>query len=194
MPRTGHDRSPSWIPTRLLYQYFIPPWKKAVEAGALTVMESYTETDGVPIADNREALDYLLRHRLNFTGVLVMDYEEIRNLHNWHHVAGSDEEAVVQSLEESGSIDVSMIPWDVDGFAASIVAGVKSQRLSVERIRTSAERVLQLKGTLRIFDESITIAKYRSRGYRRGCHLAHGPRFSHSRQEWRHQRQTVASA
>jgi len=44
-PRTGHDRAPSWIPTRHLYQYFVPPWEKAIsEANVLTVMESYTGT------------------------------------------------------------------------------------------------------------------------------------------------------
>lgn len=55
-PHNGHDRSPSWIPTRHLYQYFVPPWKKVLGpptshrdySKAMTVMESYTETDGVP--------------------------------------------------------------------------------------------------------------------------------------------------
>jgi beta-glucosidase len=162
MPRTGHDRSPSWIPTRHLYQYFVPPWKKAVSdaVAVLTVMESYTETDGVPIVANREALDYLLRQRLRFAGVVVTDYEEIRNLHNWHHVAASDEEAVIQSLQEQGSgIDMSMIPWDADGFAASIVSGLQKQRIAMDRIRTSAARVLQLKHDLRMFDETITIVE-----------------------------------
>lgn len=42
-PKTGHDRSPSWIPRRHLYQYFVKPWQTVMEnAKPLTVMESYT--------------------------------------------------------------------------------------------------------------------------------------------------------
>jgi beta-glucosidase len=159
MPRTGHDRSPSWIPTRHLYQYFVPPWKQAIHVGrAKTVMESYTETDGVPMVANSDKLNYLLRYRLNFTGVLVTDYAEILNLHNWHHTAASDQDAVIHALQE-GSVDVSMIPWDADGFAKSIVAGIQTQQVSQDRIRQSAARVLQLKSDLYMFNETITIVE-----------------------------------
>jgi beta-glucosidase len=158
-PRTGHDRSPSWIPTRHLYQYFVPPWERAISLGATkTVMESYTETDGVPMVANQDKLMYLLRYRLNFTGVLVTDYEEIRNLHNWHHTAATDDEAVTQAMQE-GSVDMSMIPWDADGFAKTIVSGIQNHFLSSDRIRESAARVLQLKQDLLMFDETITIVE-----------------------------------
>jgi beta-glucosidase len=155
MPRTGHDRSPAWIPTRHLYQYFVPPWQKAL-GEAMTVMESYSEYDGVPLVANKDALNYLLRQRLNFTSVLVTDYSEIRNLADWHHVAESTTEAIMYSLRE-GTVDMSMIPWDADEFASSIVAGLQSQRLTEERIQTSAGRVLRLKHDLRMLDEKLTI-------------------------------------
>ena len=167
MPRTGHDRSSSWIPTRHLYQYFVPPWKRALmmntdngtgTGGAKTVMESYTETDGVPMAGNHNQLIDLLRHTLNFTGVLVTDYEELRNLHNWHHVAPSDQDAIIDALQ-TGSVDVSMIPWDANGFATSIVAGIQSGRITPQRIQQSAARVLQLKEDLNMFEEIITIVE-----------------------------------
>jgi len=173
MPRTGHDRSPAWIPTRHLYQYFVPPWRTALtKSGSSsssflpprTVMESYSETDGVPMARNPVTLQYLLRQRLQFDGVLVTDYEEIRNLHSWHHVVATDPEAVAVSLAQT-SIDMSMIPWEADGFATSIVAAVQQRRLAEDRLRASAERVLRLKRDLRMLDdggdvpkETITIA------------------------------------
>lgn len=160
MPRTGHDRSPSWIPVRHLYQYFVPPWKKVLtgDAAAMTVMEDYTETDGVPMVANQEALNYLLRQRLGFSGVLVTDYAEILNLHSWHHTAATDEAAVVQALQE-GSVDMSMIPFNVDSFSTGIANGIQTQQLSVERIKTSAERVLKLKQDLLMFEETITIVE-----------------------------------
>ena len=43
-PRTGHDRSPSWIPTRHLYQYFVLPWQHVLkETNLQTIMESYSK-------------------------------------------------------------------------------------------------------------------------------------------------------
>jgi len=154
-PHNGHDRAPSWIPTRHLYQYFIPPWRRALK-DVLTVMESYTEYDGVPNVANRYSLNYLLRYRLGFDGLLVTDYSEILNLHSWHHIVASDEEATIYSLQE-GSVDMSMIPFEADGFRTAIESGIKSKSLSMARIDQSVKRVLQLKETLSMMDETLTM-------------------------------------
>jgi beta-glucosidase len=156
MPRDGHDRSPSWIPTRHLYQYFVPPWQYAMKQNALTVMESYTETDGVPNVANPQALNYLLRQRLGFDGVLVTDYEEIRNANTWHHIAVNDTQATIKSLLD-GSVDMSMIPWDADGFRDGILAGIQGHRLFEWRLNQSTERVLKLKETLNMYHENLAI-------------------------------------
>lgn len=159
-PNHGHDRSPSWIPQRHLYQYFIPPWKMAIQqANVLTVMESYTEIDGVPNVANINTLDYLLRQRLGFNGVLVTDYEEILNLKKWHHTTKTDEQAVIQSLRE-GSVDMSMIPWNDIDFKNSVMSGIENYKnhsttssvLVEERITQSVERILKLKDSLHMFD------------------------------------------
>jgi len=154
-PHNGHDRSPSWIPTRHLYQYFLPPWKKAIQdKGVLTVMESYTEIDGVPNVANPNTLNYILRQRLGFEGVLVTDYEEILNLKSWHHINSDEKEAVVHSLRE-GSVDMSMIPHNEQNFVNSVSESIDSGSLVEERINLSAERVLRLKQKLNMFQEDI---------------------------------------
>lgn len=155
-PINGHDRSPSWIPTRHLYQYFVPPWKK-VAAEVMTVMESYTETDGVPNVANPKSTNYLLRQRLGFQGVLVTDYEEIFNLKNWHHTAGDTVAATIQSLRHS-SVDMSMIPYDAEGFAGAVRAGLSSNELLERRLDTSVERILRLKlDDLKMADHTLTM-------------------------------------
>ncbi|GKY96709.1 hypothetical protein MPSEU_000630400 [Mayamaea pseudoterrestris] len=149
MPRDGHDRSPSWIPTRHLYQYFVPAWK---HLEALTVMESYNDYDGVPNVQNHQSLDYLLRQRLKFDGVVVTDYSEMFNLASFHKTVDSDQNAVLSSYRQA-SVDMSMIPWDYDVFADAIVHGVKKHLLSEERVDQSVLRVLRLKQDLNMFDE-----------------------------------------
>jgi len=156
-PENGHDRSPAWIPTRHLYQYFVPPWTKVIAGGnVMTVMESYSETDGVPMASNPEALNYLLRQRLDFDRVLVTDFAEMRHLASWHHVAENDTMAVQHSLRET-SIDMSMIPYEAELFREGVLEGIKSQAIPADRIHDSAKRVLQLKQQLFMFDEKLTM-------------------------------------
>ena len=142
-PHNGHDRSPSWIPTRHLYQYFVPPWKK-VARDVLTVMESYTETDGVPNVANPKSTHYLLRQRLGFSGVLVTDYQEIMNLYQWHRTASDSNTATVQSLSHS-SVDMSMIPLDPESFAQGVKAGLDSHEILESRLDVSVRRILDLK-------------------------------------------------
>jgi beta-glucosidase len=62
----------------------VPPFRAAVDEGVATAMESYHEVNGVPVASSDRLLTRLLRHTLGFTGVLVTDYREIRNLHSFH--------------------------------------------------------------------------------------------------------------
>ena len=157
-PLNGRDRSPSWIPTRHLYQYFVPPWIRVLhkDVNVLTIMESYTEVDGVPMVANTAKLNTLLRHQLNFTGVLLTDFQEMEHLYSWHHMAKNMSDAISYSLER-GSVDVSMIPFDVENFTLGIEFGLHMNRFTESRLRESVRRVLQLKKELRMFEETITL-------------------------------------
>ena len=127
-PRDGHDRSPSWIPVRHLYQYFVRPWRDVIQnARPLTIMESYSEYDGVPNAANRNSLQTLLRQDLGFDGVLVTDYHEVENLFEFHHVAANNNEAVKMTLLE-GSVDISMLPFNTDRWMNGVAASVNETK------------------------------------------------------------------
>jgi beta-glucosidase len=129
-----------------------------------TVMESYSETNGIPNVANPQALQYLLRQRLEFQGVLVTDYSEIYNLNTWHHVVDSDEHAVLMALSQ-GTVDMSMIPWKAQDFFTQVVDAVQQQQqsgscsgISQGRIDVSARRVLQLKHDLNMFQDDESFA------------------------------------
>jgi beta-glucosidase len=166
-PHNGHDRAPSVIPMRHLYQYFLLPWRKALlggtddEARPATVMESYTEIDGVPNVANRRTLDRILRQELNYTdGMVVTDYDEVNNLERWHHTANDAEDALLSAMED-GTIDMSMMGGaaDVRFFVDTMekfAAGNENQAMR-DRIRKSARRVLKLKRDLNMFEESFQL-------------------------------------
>ena len=74
-------------------------------------MESYQEVGGVPMVSSSQYLRTLLRSpaSMNFSGLLVTDYSEIKNLHDWHKVSSSHKDAVKLAISET-SIDMSMVP------------------------------------------------------------------------------------
>eukprot|EP00854_Cymbomonas_tetramitiformis_P010796 gene10796-12771_t len=166
-PRTGHDRSPEWIPDRMLYQYYVPSFAAAVQQGHVaTAMESYNELNGVPMVSSKQYLQELLRKDLRFEGMLVTDWEEIRNLHQWHQTASSFKEAVRIAMDRT-SIDMSMVPNDTsfaelllelvnEGFTLSppqMLLHGGGGVISEDRVDVSLGRVLHLKAKLGLIQD-----------------------------------------
>ena len=158
-PRTGHDRSPSWIPVRHLYQYFMRPWREVINnVRPMTIMESYTEYDGVPNISNRNSLETMLRQDLGYDGMLVTDYQEIENLIGFHKVAIDNNEAVKLVLLET-SVDMSMMPFNTEGWMNGVRASLDENPIQdavKDRVNRSVMRILRLKDDLRMFDTELT--------------------------------------
>jgi len=150
-PRSGHDRSPEWIPDRLLYQYYVPSFFAAIKADVATAMESYNELNGIPMVSSEQYLKRLLRDTLKFEGMTVTDWREIENLNDWHKSASTPKEAVRLSMERT-SIDMSMVPSDTT-FAKYLVQLVEDGVIPEARIDESARRVLQVKYDLGLLQE-----------------------------------------
>ncbi len=80
-PEGGMNCGPAEISERLLRDVFFPPFRQAIdEAGAISVMASYNEIDGVPSHANRWLLRDVLRGEWGFTGYVVSDYYAIWEL------------------------------------------------------------------------------------------------------------------
>lgn len=139
---------------RHLYQNFLPPWKRVIDQ-VDTIMEDYTEIDGVPNVANRFTLNKLLRKELAFDGVLVTDFHEIFNLYEWHHTASNRTDAMKKALEE-GSVDMSMIATDPDDYFQAMKS-FESNSQFASRIKKSARRVLELKQKLNMFEEAFSM-------------------------------------
>eukprot|EP01039_Chlorochromonas_danica_P006556 gene6556-7232_t len=149
-PTNGHDRAPVQLPDRILRQLYIPAFKAAVDIGVLTAMESYNEIGGVPMVSSNDYLTTLLRKQLNFNGFMVTDYAEIENLHNWHYVSATQEEAVALAMTDT-TIDMSMVPSDTS-FYDYLLSLVQSGVIPIERVNESVSRILAVKEILGLLD------------------------------------------
>ena len=72
-------------------------------------MNAYTEINGEPMASSAKFLKELIRDEMGWNGMMVTDWSEIRNQHDWHKVAETPIDAVEISMRET-TIDMSMVP------------------------------------------------------------------------------------
>jgi beta-glucosidase len=149
-PRTGKDRTPAWIPERMLRELFLPPFAAAVDAGAQTLMVNSSEINGVPVHSSYYILTELLREELGFEGLIVSDWQDILNLHSREKVAVSPKEAVKMSV--MAGVDMSMVPYDYS-FYNDLLALVNEGEVPVKRIDEAVTRILKLKYKLGLFED-----------------------------------------
>ncbi|WP_055412533.1 glycoside hydrolase family 3 N-terminal domain-containing protein [Nonlabens sp. YIK11] len=152
VPTNGKDRTPAIISNIQLEELHIPPFQRAIEAGASSIMINSGIINGVPVHANKELLTGLLKERLNFKGLVVTDWKDIENLHERDKVAATMKEAVMMSV--NAGVDMSMIPYNFD-FCKHLVELVNEGKVDMSRIDDAVERILNLKNKLGLFDVSL---------------------------------------
>lgn len=106
VPEAGQNGNFSTVGQRDLLQNFLPPFKNAVDAGALSIMTSYNSIDGQPCTSNRELLTDILRKDWQFRGFTVSDLYSIDGLYETHHTAADLAEAAAQALKAGLDVDL----------------------------------------------------------------------------------------
>ena len=146
-PLGGRNIAPMEVSTRTLHTVFLPPFKVAVQAGALSVMAAYHETNGIPAHASEEFLTDILRRQWGFKGFVVSDWGGIEMLVSRHRVAGSQKEAVRQAIV--AGVDMHM---QGDGFTEPLLELIKEGVVSEKRIDESVSRILAAKFQLGLFE------------------------------------------
>ncbi len=148
--QAGRNHAPAHIGRRELEDVFLPPFEMAVrDGGVRSVMNSYAEIDGVPVAAASELLTDLLRGEWGFDGVVVSDYFAVAFLHTMHRIATDRGEAAALALE--AGIDVELPSGDA--YLEPLAALVGTGRVPEELIDVAVLRVLAEKEELGLFDE-----------------------------------------
>ncbi|ONI44881.1 hypothetical protein AN642_02030 [Epulopiscium sp. SCG-B10WGA-EpuloA2] len=117
------------------------PFEVAVtKSKVATVMPGYHKFRDVPASISTELLTRSLREHLGFDGVIVSDYNAIRNAHTNHKYTKSHEEAALMAIKAGIDVDLPA------GFNyAHFVELVKTGQLDESIIDASLERVLKFK-------------------------------------------------
>lgn len=149
-PESGHNAGAAHLGERELHEFIFPPFEAAVKAGALSVMSSYNEIDGIPSTGNRYMLTDLLREQWGFNGFVVSDLFAIRGLVG-HGVAADTQQAALQALTAGVDSDLGA----TDYFSA-LIDLAKSGKLKTEVLDAAVARILRAKFTVGLFDRPIT--------------------------------------
>jgi beta-glucosidase len=111
-PESGMNCAPANVSMRVLRETFLYPFKEALDkGGAISVMASYNEVDGVPSHASRWLLRDVLRKEWGFKGFIVSDYYAIWELGDrpdthGHHVAKDKREACALSVQAGVNIEL----------------------------------------------------------------------------------------
>ncbi|RHY30244.1 hypothetical protein DYB32_004480 [Aphanomyces invadans] len=152
-PTTGLDRDNSELSSYEILNYFMPPFKAAVEADVWSGMGTFVALNNVPLAANELMHKGLLRGDLGFKGLMVTDFKEIKMLVTQHSYAPTVLEAVYASLSKA-TYDMSMVPDD-GSFIETGKQLVAQNRIPESRLRESVLRIVKLKLKLNLFDEPV---------------------------------------
>ncbi|OQR91303.1 glycoside hydrolase [Thraustotheca clavata] len=150
---TGHDKDPVSISDYELLNHFATPFLASIHAGAKTIMENYVSVNDVPMMINTKLMRDLVRHDMEFEGLIVTDWDEINNLHNAHRVAKSKAEAVALALSRT-SIDISMVPFETS-FIDHAKALAEADPAFINRLRESVTRIVRLKLELGLYETPV---------------------------------------
>jgi beta-glucosidase len=153
-PEGGRNAAPAIASPRMLREVFFPPFEAALrEAGALSVMASYNEIDGIPSHENRWLLTDLLRSEWGFRGVVASDYFGVAELERKHHVV-PDLAAAGRIALEAG-IDIELP--EPEGYPA-LVAELAAGRTAQATLDQATNRVLRTKFLLGLFERPYVAA------------------------------------
>ena len=146
----GRDYSKAEISDYTLRNYYLRPFQAAVDEGVATVMNSFSEISGQPVASSRYYLHDLLKEELSFEGFIISDWASIAKLVN-HRVAEDEKEAAM--LAANAELDMDMVDGCYIEHLGELVAEGKVSEKTIDKM---VYRVLSIKEKFGLFEHPYT--------------------------------------
>ncbi len=122
----------------------LPPFQAATEAGALSMMVSYSSFQQVKMSASSKWLTDVIKGELGFRGFLVSDWGAI------YQLPGTRQQATATAI--NAGIDMVMVPDDYVDFIADMKALVGAGTIPQSRIDDAVQRILRAKVIAGLFD------------------------------------------
>jgi len=143
----GRDYNTTDISGYTLQNCVLPAFRAAVNAGCATVMSSFNDINGVPVAASPYYINELLHGELGFEGFVVSDWGSIRQMIR---------EGVARDLKECAELGIKSgvdMDMDLSCYADNLEALVNEGKLDVKYIDEAVRNVLRIKFACGLFDD-----------------------------------------
>lgn len=143
--RNGLDQGDADVSEEDLIRIHAAGYPAAINAGALTVMVSFSSWQGVKMHGNRSLITGVLKERFGFDGVVVSDW-------NGHgQLPGCTDESCAAAI--LAGLDMLMAPASWRGLYKNTLAQVRSGEIPQQRIDDAVRRILRVKVKLGLFEK-----------------------------------------
>jgi beta-glucosidase len=143
----GRDASEADLSPRKLRSYFLPPFERAAQAGAMTFMTGYQSMEGVPSTCNHWLLTEVLKDEWGFKGVVVTDWDNVGRLVTEQRVCANYMEAATAAVRAGNDIMMT-----TPEFYEGALGAVRSGMLAEAEIDAPCARLLALKFRMGLFE------------------------------------------
>lgn len=142
----GRDYNSTGITERTLRNVYLPPFEACVKAGAMTLMTSFNDNDGVPSTANAFLVNDVLRGEWGFDGFVVSDWASIYEMVN-HGFAEDNKRA--GELAINAGVDMDMMSYS---YISHLEELLKEGKVSTQTIDDAVRNILRIKVRLGLFE------------------------------------------
>jgi beta-glucosidase len=146
----GRDYNAADMSERTLREIYLPPFRAAVGAGVASVMSAFNTLNGVPASADRMTLSDVLRLEWHFPGVVVSDWQAVKELIA-HGIANDGATAAKKAI--LAGVDVDM---ESGLYQQTLAQSVRSGAVPEAALDQAVGRVLRLKLALGLFEHPYT--------------------------------------
>ncbi|MBW6474128.1 MAG: glycoside hydrolase family 3 C-terminal domain-containing protein [Anaerolineaceae bacterium] len=138
------DQGDMQVDETTLRDLYLPPYQAAVDAGAQSIMVSFSSWNGTKMHAERYLLTDILKGELGFEGFLVSDWEAIDQIDTNYYTA------VVTSI--NAGVDMNMVPVQYKRFIDTLSLAVEKGDVTEDRINDAVFRILKVKFDMGLFE------------------------------------------
>ena len=146
----GRDYHKTEITDNSLRNYYLPAFKQAVKSNVQTVMNSFSEIGGQPVASSRYLIGDLLKNELGFDGFVISDFAAIEQLIK--QGVASDRYTAAQLALNAG-IDMDMVD---NCYKDNVEQLIRGGDVAMHVLDESVRRILRVKVNMGLFENPYT--------------------------------------
>jgi beta-glucosidase len=146
----GRDYNATMISPSAMRNVYLPPFKAAVDAGVATLMCAFNDVNGVPMSAHTYLLRDVLRKEWGFKGLVVSDWESIREIIP-HGYAVDERDAAIAAVRAGVNMEMASATYHKN-LVKAVDSGVVEEGLIDELVK----EVLRVKFQLGLFEDPYT--------------------------------------